>query len=72
MLSSVRSGGVSSSGTVDGWTGFGADLWSSRTKIVDIESDFYNAYVFAFNNPISNPQYPESRFWGFPLRCLVR
>ncbi len=64
----VRSGSVHYNGYTL-WSGHDAYLWSSRAYT---NAGFQSSFVLLFNASGVGPSYSNYRFWGFPLRCLVR
>ncbi len=67
----VRSDGISQNGQIRSWTGRVIDTWSSRA---DFTEGFYYTYELFFDDQtvlVSNAN-STSRWFAFPLRCLVR
>ncbi len=43
--------------------------WSSRSNL---DADPYKAFYLYFDGTLIHTILDDLRFWGFPLRCLVR
>ncbi len=68
----VRSDAIYSWGGVSSYSGVNAVYWSDRTYL---DMNFQQSYLFNFVALGVYPSYHTNnldRFYGFPLRCLVR